>query len=235
MTQNTDMAVGSPNTCPGANTPGVFHFKTAIMVDGGWFSTALGESYSPAIKYPKADQIYRNAISVLQTDEILLKFFFYDSMPYSDSATNPISKNVIDFSKERAHHARTSFFRELGQMPCVALRKGDLRFRGWKLKEEYQNNLIKGTAKPLTEYDIMPDFEQKGVDMRIGIDMATLSLKRLVNRIILFSGDSDMLPAMKLARVEGVQIVIVQVGRQRPKGQLVEDSDYLRILSHPSI
>lgn len=40
-----------------------------------------------------------------------------------------------------------------------------------------------------------------------GIDVATLSLKRIVDRIILISGDTDMILAMKLARREGVQVV----------------------------
>ncbi len=39
--------------------------------------------------------------------------------------------------------------------------------------------------------------------MKIGIDITWLSLKKLVNAIILISGDSDFVPAAKLARIEG--------------------------------
>ena len=63
--------------------------------------------------------------------------------------------------------------------------------------------------------------------MRIGIDVATLSLKRIVDRIILISGDIDMVPAVKLARREGIQVVLVQVAC-KISGQLDEDVDLVR-------
>jgi uncharacterized LabA/DUF88 family protein len=66
--------------------------------------------------------------------------------------------------------------------------------------------------------------------MRIGIDVASLSLKRIVERIVLISGDMDMVPAIKLARREGVQIVLVQVASPLSK-LLDEDVDLVRSLS----
>lgn len=49
---------------------------------------------------------------------------------------------------------------------------------------------------------------QKGVDMRIGIDIASLALKRQVETIVLVAGDSDFVPAAKLARREGMEIIL---------------------------
>lgn len=49
---------------------------------------------------------------------------------------------------------------------------------------------------------------QKGVDMRLGLDIAAIALKRLSDTIILIAGDSDFVPAAKLARREGVEIVL---------------------------
>ena len=43
--------------------------------------------------------------------------------------------------------------------------------------------------------------------MKIGIDITWLSLKRLVKQIILISGDSDFVPASKLARREGIRFI----------------------------
>ena len=85
----------------------------------------------------------------------------------------------------------------MGQVDFVALRRGELKARGWELTERFKQALIKGNATPVAANDIYPAFQQKGVDMRIGIDVASLSLKRLVERIILFSGDTDMVPAIK--------------------------------------
>jgi uncharacterized LabA/DUF88 family protein len=56
------------------------------------------------------------------------------------------------------------------------------------------------------------DFEysaiQKGVDMRIGLDIASLSLKHQVDQIVLVAGDSDFVPAAKLARREGIDFIL---------------------------
>ncbi len=44
--------------------------------------------------------------------------------------------------------------------------------------------------------------------MKIGVDIATLSLKKQVDKVILLAGDSDFVPAAKLARYEGVDFVL---------------------------
>lgn len=44
--------------------------------------------------------------------------------------------------------------------------------------------------------------------MRIGLDIASLSYKKLVDQIILISGDSDFVPASKLARREGIDFIL---------------------------
>ena len=61
-----------------------------------------------------------------------------------------------------------------------------------------------------------------------------VALKHIVDRIILVSGDTDMIPAMKLARREGVQVVMVEVFS--PQGMslskaLDEDTDLVRTIT----
>ena len=48
----------------------------------------------------------------------------------------------------------------------------------------------------------------QGVDMRIGLDIASLTLRRQADTIVLVSGDSDFVSAAKLARREGVRFVL---------------------------
>lgn len=60
----------------------------------------------------------------------------------------------------------------------------------------------------LTEADVAYDVEQKGVDVRIGLDIATLAYKKRVDRIVLITGDADFVPAAKLARREGLDVVL---------------------------
>lgn len=62
--------------------------------------------------------------------------------------------------------------------------------------------------RALTPDDIRLGLRQKGVDMRIGIDITTLTLKKQVDTIILVTGDSDFVPAAKVARREGVEFLL---------------------------
>lgn len=44
--------------------------------------------------------------------------------------------------------------------------------------------------------------------MRIAIDIASITLKRQAQTIVLVSGDSDFVPAAKLARREGMEFIL---------------------------
>ena len=76
--------------------------------------------------------------------------------------------------------------------------------------------------------DVSLDLRQKGVDMRIGLDIAALSLKKFVNTIILVSGDSDFVPAAKLARREGIQFILDPMWQPRRVDALLEHIDGLQ-------
>lgn len=49
---------------------------------------------------------------------------------------------------------------------------------------------------------------QKGVDMRIGLDISSIALKKHADTLILVTGDSDFVPAAKLARREGMEFIV---------------------------
>lgn len=66
----------------------------------------------------------------------------------------------------------------------------------------------------LSAGDVALGLKQKGVDMRIGIDIAHMVLKRHVDTIVLVAGDSDFVPAAKLARREGVQFILDPLWQQ---------------------
>ena len=48
--------------------------------------------------------------------------------------------------------------------------------------------------------------------MRVGLDIASLTLKKQVDVIVLVTGDGDFVPAMKFARREGAQLFVVTPG-----------------------
>jgi uncharacterized LabA/DUF88 family protein len=206
--------------------------KTALLIDGGWFSKGLGTQLALPGNWPTAEQVCRNARLALAPDEEVFRIFYYDCEPFHKILTNPIDGSTVDYALKPTFTSRRAFFTALGQMEHVALRRGELKARGWELSEIYQRNLIKGgPSNPLTPTDVYPGFQQKGVDMRIGIDVATLALKKIVDRIILFSGDADMIPAIKLARREGIQIFLVKLGTWALKAHLIEDADGVRSIT----
>lgn len=77
-----------------------------------------------------------------------------------------------------------------------------MRFKGFVLKRSSIEELKK-EPRQLTDDDFQPDFRQKGVDMRIGLDVASYSMQAGVNEICVISNDADLIPAMKLARKNG--------------------------------
>jgi uncharacterized LabA/DUF88 family protein len=74
--------------------------------------------------------------------------------------------------------------------------------------EAAQLQRIADAWRAVSPDDLKLGLRQKGVDMRIGIDIASLTLKKQVDTIILVTGDSDFVPAAKLARREGVEFLL---------------------------
>ena len=64
----------------------------------------------------------------------------------------------------------------------------------------------------VTEKDFILDIKQKTIDMKLGTDIASMALKHQVDQIILIAGDSDFVPAAKLARREGVDFILDPMG-----------------------
>lgn len=115
-------------------------------------------------------------------------------------------------------------------MRKLALRLGHLsECSSWTASAAIVEDLLKGRRRfaDLTADDLYPNVRQKGVDMRIGIDISTLALKRQVRQIILVAGDADFVPAAKLARREGVDFILDPMWSSIPKG-LIEHIDGMR-------
>jgi len=88
---------------------------------------------------------------------------------------------------------------------------GELRDGGhWTLRPGVTRELLAG-RKPLqdlSDSDVTYEITQKGVDIKIGLDIASLAYKQQVERIVLISGDSDFVSAAKLARREGIDFIL---------------------------
>jgi uncharacterized LabA/DUF88 family protein len=203
--------------------------KIAILIDGEFFSIALRHDLKLAGR-PSAAQVYEHArrLADIRTEEIW-RIFYYDSRPYAGSERHPVTGKTIAFADTRVARAREVFLAELGQMDLVALRCGEAQPRGWQLSDHYLGQVSRGFLRAPGGADYELRFEQKGVDMRIGIDVATLAINRYVDRIIVATNDTDLIPALKVARRHGVQVVIAQIGSFNCHHDLVEDADFKRV------
>ncbi len=142
---------------------------------------------------------------------------------------NPISKAAIDFSLSPLAQFRLALHEELRACRKVALRMGRLKDgRQWVLGTDATRAILDGskTLATLSPSEIKYDVKQKGVDMRVGLDIASLAFKKQVKRIVLVSGDHDFVPAAKLARREGVDVILDPM-LQKVKGDLFEHIDGL--------
>ena len=186
--------------------------RVAILVDGEFFLKRYRKLYKVPLKDPKkiADSFYTYVHNHAE-DKYLYRIFYYDCYPLIKKAHNPISKKCIDFSKTPQAIFRKQFFEELKKKRKVALRIGDIKTRlNWILRPDITKDLLKKkiTIKDLNENDVFLDIIQKGVDIRIGVDIAALAYKKFVDQIVLISGDSDFVPAAKVARREGIDFIL---------------------------
>jgi len=141
----------------------------------------------------------------------LYRIFYYDCLPYDKKQHNPVTGKSIDFSRTDQFKFQLEFLEELKKKRKIALRLGVLEDRKrWIIKPSKTKELLTKTISvdDLTEDDVQFDFSQKRVDIKIGLDIASMSLKNQVEQIILVSGDSDFVPASKLARREGIDFIL---------------------------
>lgn len=109
-----------------------------------------------------------------------------------------------------------NFLNNLKQRRKVALRMGF--FADEEMNYVFSAETVKKLCKKsitiddIQESNLVLNMRQKGVDMKIGLDIASLAYKKLVDQIVLISGDSDFVPAAKLARREGIDFVLDPMG-----------------------
>lgn len=188
--------------------------KVAILIDGGFFLKRFNALYNKDRSMTPdqvAAHLYTMAHKHVGDNNTLYRIFYYDCYPCDKKFHNPISKQSIDLKKTEEYKFKMSFYEELKRKRKVALRLGELSdAKNWKIKPDKLQLLLKGEINfsDIKPEDVMVEVKQKGIDMKIGVDIASLSLKKFVDTIVLFSGDSDFVPAAKLARREGVDFIL---------------------------
>ena len=214
--------------------------KTAILVDGGFYRRkfAKGAEHTPS---EAADALVKYCYRHLhehQRDHELYRIFYYDCNPCSKKIFHPLMNRTVDFSKTQHYAWMNQFLKELTKKRKVALRLGDVDEGSatYVLTEKATKDIVmkKRNVDELTEKDFVTSIKQKGVDMKIGMDIASLAYKKQVDQIVLIAGDADFVPAAKLARREGIDFVLDPLGHVI-KDDLFEHIDGKRSCGDPYI
>ena len=208
--------------------------RTAILVDGGFYrkrAKALWGSKSPS---ERADELDRYCMAHLRDDyenRYLYRIFYYDCPPINKNIFNPVTKRTIKLGESEEFKWASEFLDELKHHRKYALRLGTISDSqvAYHLTADATKKLLSGKLRveDISLSDMTLNIEQKGVDMRIGVDISSLSFKKQVNQIILISGDSDFVPAAKQARREGIDFILDPM-RAKIKEDLFEHIDGIR-------
>ncbi|MFM8436973.1 MAG: NYN domain-containing protein [Candidatus Kapaibacterium sp.] len=137
-----------------------------------------------------------------------LRTYYYDSEPFSERKIDPHGVHH-DFASGEAYANSMRLLEELRRADHMAVRLGKTKFSDWKIGKGNRYS---------------PVFRQKGVDMKIGLDIAWMATKRIVDILILVTNYTDFVAPMKLARTEGVVVGIYCI-TTKPASLLNEHAD----------
>ena len=192
-------------------------FKVAILIDGGFLRVIAKK----AKKLYDPDFIEKFAHACKAADESIFRILYYDCALYQGTVKQPVSGMDLVFKTSDA------WLHALSHKDLFAVRRGVLKFRGFKPKK------TPVSPSRLTDADFEPIFEQKGVDMRIGLDIAAYSDNHAVDRIVLVSGDTDCVPALKYGRRAGLQAVLIEPAGEKLAPELIAHIDFKRSIALP--
>lgn len=192
--------------------------KVNILIDGGFFSQKFREANKRA---PHAKDV-ENEVNLImaairkktagETKDILFRVYYYDCKPFGEKVKDHTGKKEVDFSDSPLYKPTMQYIHDLCKLDKFAVRLGELSFDGWK--QDLHN-----------KKKWKPDFKQKGVDMKVGLDMALMGLKHTCDKIVLVAGDSDFIAPIKFVRKEGMLVYLYSMGH-KVKSRLIEHSDF---------
>lgn len=182
----------------------------AILLDGGFVCRKLGTRRDP-VTAAKISGLARSIATLGYFSGMRLhRIYFYDAKPLTSELLTPLAGPRRNLGTTDLAARMNRIHASLPRQPFFALRFGELAHDGWRVRDEV---LVKpGPRVEIDHTALQPNIRQKGVDMRIGLDIASLTLKKHVQVIALATADSDFIPAMKFARREGAQLFLFTLG-----------------------
>ena len=165
-----------------------------FFIDGAYLDHVLAQvSQGKRINY---QALISTIVEKAGGNRDIIRIYYYHCLPYQD---NPPTHEQSDrFGKMQG------FFRALQRMPRFEVKQGRLAYRG-----------LDNRGKPI--------FEQKRVDLLLGVDLVLHSAKRSIDEAFIIAGDSDFIPAIRTAKAEGVIIYLIH--GVNPHDDLLDEAD----------
>lgn len=163
----------------------------------------------------------------LEQNEEFYRIFFYTAKPLKDDEIKTQLRKSSDKtayntylstrSPDHIFNIAETFLNSIVKEDFIALRTGKMQVRGVKTGG-------------------VPDIVQKQVDMLIGLDISEVSYNKHSDKIVVFSKDTDMIPALKTARINGLTVSIASLKESNHISQeLVVHTDLIKEVSLLSI
>ena len=146
---------------------------------------------------------YEKLSSELSNGLEILRTYYYNCLPYQN--VPPTVEERDRFSKAQSFHFA------LSRLPRYEVRLGKLAFRG-------------------IDQEGNPIFQQKQVDILLGVDLVLLSTTKQISNAALLMGDSDFLPAVKVAKEQGVLITLWHSAKHPPHNELWQECDERKVI-----
>jgi uncharacterized LabA/DUF88 family protein len=141
-------------------------------------------------------------------NEKIVSIYYYDCNPYGKIQNLPISLKPFNFADTDVFRTSTKKLDEIKKDGDIKTRFGTLEFRGWKIRNDKLLEL-RNHCRQLQDEDFEPNFVQKRTDIMIGVDLVRLAEKPYIDGILIFTKDSDFVPAIESARQKKKKIILV--------------------------
>jgi uncharacterized LabA/DUF88 family protein len=149
----------------------------------GHISKLAYDDFAVAVDFEKLSKEIAETIDGRTVEPVeLLRTLYYNCLPYQGSKPTP--DEATRYGKAQAFHNR------LESIPRFEVRLGRLAYRG-----------IDGAGNPI--------FQQKRVDLLLGLDFALYAGRNQIQHAAILSGDSDFIPAVEVAKQAGVCVWLV--------------------------
>jgi uncharacterized LabA/DUF88 family protein len=206
---------------------GIIMRKVVFVIDG-WF---MYKTCSRLRNFQYCGpEIRKYCKKHLRSGDNLYRIFYYDTEPLNKRGHHPLTNKIVDFGKTRVATNQNELFESIKKTPNFALRLGKTVWQDneWIISPRKVKDLLKKriTIDELKECDIKPMIRQKAVDMKIGLDITHIATKKIADLAVIVTGDADIVPVLKYARREGMQICLDPL-RHPVRPELAEHVDFI--------